>query len=235
MVVFDMAGTTIADQNEVANCFYEAAMTSGLNASKERLLSMMGWSKITVFQTLWSEQLGADHPDIEEKIADSFQTFRNILEAYYDNHPVRPTAGAEELFQFLKARGIVVALTTGFYRKVANQLLGKLGWDKGLDERYIGNDSSIIDISITSEEVEKGRPAPFMIQKAMQVFGIDDPKEVVKIGDTPSDLEAAAAAGCFAFALTDGSHRRDILEKFPHHGLFPSMASFKAYIEKQIL
>lgn len=237
LVVFDMAGTTVRDNNEVLHCFSEACRQAGIAATPERLNALMGVSKLEVFKTLWSEQLGAKAPAaaIEDKAAHSFQAFRNILEHYYHTHPAEPAEGALEVFDWLRARGIPIALNTGFYRSVTDIILGKLGWLEGLDENYAGGPHTVIQYSITSEDVPLGRPAPFMIQKAMSVFGIENPRQVVKVGDTPVDLAEGRNAGCaLSLAVTNGTHSRAELEGLDHDGLLESLRELPGIIEQRL-
>jgi beta-phosphoglucomutase-like phosphatase (HAD superfamily) len=175
--MFDMAGTTVRDNNEVLHCFAKACRKEGIMASEKRLNALMGVSKLEVFQLLWREQLGEKIADdtIAEKSKHSFHAFRHILEDYYHAQPVQPTTGALETFDWLQSHDIKIALNTGFYRGVTDIILNKLGWMAGLDANYIGGIGSIINFSITSDEVPQGRPTPYMIQKAMSVFGISDP------------------------------------------------------------
>ena len=42
LVVFDMAGTTVKDANEVQACFSTAAQATGLTAEPEQINAMMG-------------------------------------------------------------------------------------------------------------------------------------------------------------------------------------------------
>lgn len=237
LVVFDIAGTTVRDNNEVLHCFSEACRQEGIRAAPERLNALMGVSKLEVFKTLWSEQPGPAAPaaEIEAKAAHSFQAFRQILEHYYHTHPVEPTEGALEVFAWLRKQGIPIALNTGFYRSVTDIILGKLGWLEGLDKNYVGGPGTVIQFVITSEEVPQGRPAPFMIQKAMAVFGIDDPRQVVKVGDTPVDLAEGRNAGCaLSLAVTNGSHTRAELERLDHDGLLESLRELPGIIERSL-
>ena len=232
LVVFDMSGTTVLDRNEVLNCFFEAAVEGGINTSVEQINSMMGWSKIEVFRTLVSASGLVAESRTEEMAQRLFQDFRSRLESYYRQNPVTPTTGTEELFRLLKQEGIFIALTTGFYREVTNILLEQLGWNEGLDEMYRGNEESLIDISITSDEVAAGRPHPDMIHKAMQLLHITDPSRVVCIGDTPSDLQAGRAAACgFVVGICSGSHTRSQLELVDHDLLVDSMPEFQLALE----
>lgn len=231
MVVFDMAGTTVQDQREVENCFFAAAQKSGLKADRSRINAMMGWPKRKVIQTLWSEQIGQQDPRWAAAVDQTYQLFRIILEHHYQTQPILPVAGAEELFQFLKSKGIKVVLTTGFYRKVANLILERLNWHEGLDENYQQKGTGLIDLSLTPDETGKGRPHPTMIQHAMQTFGLTDPQRVIKIGDTPADLAAGKAAGVLSLAVTNGTHTEVELGVCPNDGLLDSIVDLPHFIE----
>jgi phosphonatase-like hydrolase len=233
LVVCDMAGTTVRDDNEVQRCFLEAAEATGLEADPDQVRFMMGWSKKLVFQTLWKEHLSPDHPNYAAKVDLSFATFKAILEEHYRTQPVHPTEGCLELFTWLKAQGIQIALTTGFYREVTNIILDRLGWSQGLNAEYVGSATSIVQVSVTPSEIyhQEGRPAPFMIQKAMYRLGIRDPKTVINIGDTPSDIESGYHANClFSFGITSGTHTREQLEPYPNDGLFLSLQALQERI-----
>jgi phosphonatase-like hydrolase len=224
LVVFDMAGTTVTDEHEVERCFAEAAAQTALIVSPERILAMQGMGKHQVFRTLWAEQLGAHHPELERNAATSYAAFRRILEDHYQTQGAIPTEGCLETFAYLRERGIAIALTTGFYRYVTDIILDKLGWLDGLDERRVGTSGSLIQASIASDEVAEGRPAPLLIQRAMHLLGITDPKAVVNIGDTPSDLLSGQAAGVrLNLGLTNGTHTLEQLLPYPHDQLLGSL------------
>ena len=73
--MFDMSGTTIEDKNEVLDCFYDAMIETGLPCEKAHINTMMGWSKIEVFRTLWSGKIKGDAELLEVKAQDSFRVF----------------------------------------------------------------------------------------------------------------------------------------------------------------
>lgn len=229
-VVFDMSGTTVKDYGEVLNCFYDALTISKIYVEKSYINTMMGWSKIEVFEKLWLEKLSTDNTTTAEDLAEavsakaqeSFRIFKVLLENWYEDNAVEPTKGCLELFDFLRQNNIKIALNTGFYREVADIIFQKLGWTQG----------NTFDFSITSDEVEKGRPEPFMIQKAMQYFGITDPQQVAKIGDTPSDLQEGRAAGVWCFGVTNGTHTQAQLAAHDCDELFESLVDFGKYLLK---
>lgn len=224
LVVFDMAGTTVRDQDEVLHCFAEACSKAGLTASTGRLNALMGVSKLEVFHLLWREQMGpeASPEHIAQKADEAFHIFRDILEEYYRNHDLEPTDGALETFAWLRERGIRIALNTGFYRAVTDIILEKLGWNA---------EGQPADFIIASDQVPAGRPEPFMIQSAMKAFGILDPKKVVKIGDTPVDLLEGRRAGCLlSLAVTNGTHSRAELAALDNDGLLDSLSDLPAFL-----
>ncbi|QJD79166.1 HAD family hydrolase [Spirosoma rhododendri] len=224
LVIFDMAGTTVTDQHEVERCFAEAAAQTGLTVSDERILAMQGLAKRFVFETLWKEQLGESSPEVPLHVDVSYDVFRDVLENHYRTNGATPTEGCLDTFAHLHERGIKIALTTGFYRVVTDIILEKLGWLDGLNDQYIGTPNSLIQLSIASDEVPQGRPAPDMIRRAMQLLNVSDPKAVVNIGDTPSDLLSGQAAGvALNLGLTNGTHTRAQLETYPHDKLLGSL------------
>ncbi|TPG71785.1 HAD family hydrolase [Hymenobacter nivis] len=238
LVVFDMAGTTVRDQHEVEACFAQAAAATGLRATAARILAAQGQAKRFVFETLWREQLGPGAPAAElgALVDKSYGAFRRILEDHYRTAEVVPTAGCLELLAFLKGQGVRIALTTGFYRTVTDLILHRLGWDAGLDAQHRGNAHSLIGLSIASDEVAEGRPAPLMIQKAMQAFGITDPQRVYNVGDTPSDLESGRRAGCArSLGVVNGTHTHAQLAACPNDGLFASLAELHQHLLAELV
>ncbi|HEX2935383.1 MAG TPA: HAD family hydrolase [Bacteroidales bacterium] len=231
MVVLDMAGTTVQDNNEVENCFWEAAQRSGIETTREKIISMMGWSKRLVFETLWKEQLPrAEDALIQSQADHSFSLFKDVLEHHYITQDVMPTEGCLELFNFLHKNQIKIALTTGFYREVTDIILRRLGWDSGLDILYKGN--GLVNASVTSDQVTLGRPSPYMIFRSMELCGVTDVRRVIKIGDTPSDLAEGKNAGCLSLGITNGTHTREQLSQYENNGLMDNLDRFRAFLSE---
>jgi phosphoglycolate phosphatase-like HAD superfamily hydrolase len=56
-----------------------------------------------------------------------------------------------------------------------------------------------------------------MIEELRKRFGIHSPAEVIKVGDTPSDLLEGKNAGCGkTIGVLYGTHNRAELEDYPH-------------------
>lgn len=231
-----MAGTTVRDQKEVETCFAEACKITELDVTEERILALQGYSKIEVFRMLWNEKIGETHTDFAKNVQYSYENFTRILEEHYLNHTILPTDHCLEIFKYLRAHNIKIALTTGFYRKVTNIILNKLGWLDGLNSAYFNaSRKGIIDLSIASDEVEKGRPQPDMILKAVKTLGISDIKNVINIGDTPSDLQSGKSAGvALSLGICNGTHSRTQLEGYQNDGLLADLSELKSYLQSVI-
>ncbi len=235
LVVLDMAGTTILDEHEVEKCFKLAAQKNGLNSNDDRILALQGYAKLHVFKTLWAEQLGEKDPSISQRANASYQDFTEILENHYLNHEIKPTEGCLELFHYLHQEGIYIALTTGFYRKVANIILDKIGWGKSLNQNFMNiHNKRGIHLSVCPDEVNgEGRPSPRMIELAMSRFGISNKSQVINVGDTPVDLAFGKNAGVrLALGVCNGTHTRNQLEVYPHDGLLNNLTELIPIIEK---
>src|SRR5205085_1989531 len=116
-----------------------------------------------------------------------------------------PVPGAMEAFAWLKAHDIRLALNTGFDRDITEILLDALGW------------RSLADTVICGDDVPQGRPAPYMIFRAMEATSTIDVRHVLNIGDTVSDLQAAHNAGvAVSVGVLSGAHTREQLEREPH-------------------
>lgn len=223
MAVFDIAGTTVADNNGVADAFIKAFKEKGLSVSPSMVNPLMGYHKPLAIKTVL-EQLGERSSD--ELVAEIHADFVREMLAYYESSPdVKPAPAAEETIGALKSEGIVIALNTGFSREIADIILRRLQW----------KERQLIDDYIASDEVPHGRPDPAMIRELMRRNDIADAGEVVKIGDTEVDIREGQNAGCrYSIAVTTGAFRRADLEPYHPDFIFDSLAELPAIIHAHV-
>ncbi len=214
LVVFDMAGTTVHDDDFVNLAFRSALKAAGLPVRRDQVNAVMGYPKPLAISHLLALHHGTEpHADEVGVIHDDFLHRMNHF--YATNEAVKEMDGTSAVFWKLQQAGIKVALNTGFSRSTADIIINRLGW----------RDEHLIDASVTSDEVERGRPYPDMIHHLMEQFGIIDPQTVAKVGDTPSDLQEGTQAGCcMVIGVTNGSHTAKELAPHPHTHLLGSVA-----------
>ncbi len=215
VVIFDLAGTTVKHKNEVHNSFIEAFEEEGIVVSYEAANDAMGKPKPVAIVELLDE-LAPDRLNLSDRIHQRFQ--EKIIRYYRESDEVEEQSGTSELFLFLQQKQIKVALDTGFDRKTTDELLKKLGWTS----------RELVDISVTSDEVFNGRPAPDMILKIMKQLNIEDADQVMKVGDTPVDLlEGHHAHVQFNVGITSGAFTENELQAYPHTHLIAELAEVR--------
>jgi HAD superfamily hydrolase (TIGR01509 family) len=94
--------------------------------------------------------------------------------------PWRP--GALELLGSLRSAGIPCALVTMSWRRFTHDVLGGLP---------LGS----FEVTVTGDEVDKGKPHPEPYLTAAALLGVD-PHTAVAIEDSPTGVASALAAGC---------------------------------------
>lgn len=201
-VIFDWAGTTV-DYGSLAPviAFKRAFKDAGIELSDDDIRRDMGmakWDHIGKILELddvkqqW-EQKYSDLPteDDRKKIYASFQ--KSLL--HYLREYTELKSGVLKTFNYLKEYGIKVATTTGYTAEMMN-----IVQDKAAAAGYAP------ELVVTSEDVDGlGRPSPAMIQFIMKRFNIDDPKKVIKVGDTLVDIEEGQNAGVKTVGIVEGS------------------------------
>lgn len=218
LVIFDMAGTTVYDDDAVNKCLAEALSRAGVEQSREAINAVMGWPKPLAIDRLLGPIADATPEAAAARKAQVDAIHRDFAErmiAHYLRSPaVREVEGTSEVFRALKLAGTRIALDTAFDRRIANAVLRRLRWIA----------LGFVDVTVTSDEVVQGRPAPDMIFRAMALAGVGHASEVAKIGDTPSDLQEGASAGCgLVVGYTSGTHTHEQLAAAPHTHLISDL------------
>lgn len=185
LCVFDMAGTTVDEQNVVYKTVQSVIQAQGYAVTLDAVLEH-GAGKEKHQAILDILRHCTDCPDVEKTADAAFAAFKPALAAAYQTLDVQPIAGVPELFGALHAQNIKVVLNTGYDRATATTLLNRLDWQVGRQ----------IDGLITADDVRNGRPAPDMIQAAMRIAQVDNPAAVLKAGDSVIDIEEGKNAGC---------------------------------------
>ncbi|MBT2621412.1 MULTISPECIES: phosphonatase-like hydrolase [Chryseobacterium] len=200
LLVLDMAGTTINEDNVVYKTLMHSVNDYGYGVSLEKVLSSCaGKEKLEAITSLLQEIGGNEN----EALA-IFENFSEQLKRAYQDLDVKPINGVEDFLLKMRAKNKKIVLNTGYSQEIAQQLLDKLGWKENV----------YYDDLITANDVSESRPSPEMIHLAMKKFNIDDPEKVLKAGDSAVDIEEGKNAGCgLTIAVLSGAQKRGELEK----------------------
>jgi len=220
LVVFDMAGTTIDEQNVVYKTIHKAIEQAGFVVSLETvLLCAAGKEK---FQAICEVLAVLTDGEADLEMARGIhRAFERLLDDAYSVLTPLPMPGVIEVFKALRQRDIRVVLNTGYKRPVAALLLQKIGWEQ----------HTTYDLLITADEVANSRPHPDMILAAMDHFGIQDANKVAKIGDSIADIEEGKNAGCRIYAgITTGAQNLEQLRTAQPTHIFDQLQELLAVI-----
>ena len=210
LIVFDIAGTTVKDDHDVSKAFQSALLKFNYEVPIELIDPLMGYEKNLAIRQILRLHEHNDAKITSELVGKIHKEFVKEMISYYKTAPgIEPLPNVEETFAKLHSQGVQVGINTGFSRDIADTIVNRLQWvEKGLVDHVVGSD-----------EVELGRPYPYMIQKMMIEGGIAQPKEVAKVGDTEVDVREGQNAGCrFVIGVTTGTFTREQLKEYhPTH------------------
>ena len=137
--------------------------------------------------------------EVESHIGDDV---RDEWEKQFDQmiDEIVPFRGAHDLIAELKRRGHAVVLASSSISKHTEHFVDLL------------EVRDLVDAWTTKDDVEATKPAPDLVQAALQKAGS---AEAVMVGDTPWDIEAAQKAGIETVAVRTGGaySKSELLEK----------------------
>lgn len=183
-MIFDVDGTLVDSNDAHARAWEEALREAGSPAPFEKIRPLigMGGDKIVPRLTAWSE----DDPRVEKVGERRAQIFR---ERYLPH--IRPFPGSRRLALALREGGLKLAVASSAKEEELQPLLERAGV------------ADLIEHKASSGDAESSKPDPDIVQAALRRLGL--PKgEVVMIGDTPYDAEAATRAGIPMIAFRCG-------------------------------
>lgn len=99
--------------------------------------------------------------------------------------------GVAETARSLQSRGVKIGTTTGYTRPMLDYLL-----DRARRQSFEP------DASVCPDDVSAGRPAPWMCYLNAVLMRVYPLWAMVKIGDTPSDIEEGLNAGMWTIGIT---------------------------------
>lgn len=202
MIIFDMAGTTVNEDNVVYKTLRQAIENDGYSITLESVLVFgAGKEKLQAVKDILA---ALNVKDKDQEIAKRIhQNFLGMLAEAYAALEVTTYEGTEELFDSLREKAIKVVLNTGYNRETALSLLAKMNWEEGKQ----------FDLLVTADDVSRGRPYPDMILLAMEKLGVRKPQEVLKVGDSAVDIQEGKSAGCgITLGVTTGAQTAEQLQ-----------------------
>jgi HAD superfamily hydrolase (TIGR01549 family) len=184
-VIFDVDGTLVDSVDLHARAWQDAFHEFGLDIELEDIREQIGKGGdqlLPVFLT--REEVDRDGPDLERHRSD-------ILKARYLSE-IKAFPKVPQLFQRIRADGIKIVLGSSakseelqVYKKIA-----------GIED--------LIDGETSSDDAEKSKPHPDVFQAAIAKLEGISKSDIVVIGDSPYDAEAASKTGLRTIGFRSG-------------------------------
>jgi pyrophosphatase PpaX len=179
-VVFDLDGTVV-DSVELIIVSFQHAIREvlGRELSREDAVAWVGMPLI--------EQMQRFSPEHAEQLVEVYREFNHrehdrMLTLY---------EGIQHLLAGLREAGVKVGLVTSKSRFTTQMAFDLTGIE------------SYFDATICAGEASGNKPLPDPILACLEQLGFE-PTEAAYVGDSPSDIQAALAAGVIAIAVTWG-------------------------------
>lgn len=209
-VIFDWAGTTV-DYGCFApvQAFVEVFRHFGIEPTMEEVRKPMGMLKRDHIRTmlqmerisgLWKEKYGADwtEDDVEKLYSLFEEKLLGILDQFAEVKPY-----VLETIKELRKKDIKIGSTTGYTDKMMAIVTAKAKENGYEPDAWFSPDST----------GNVGRPYPYMIFRNMEALKIQDVREVMKVGDTVSDIKEGKNAGVYTVGVIEGSSEMGLTQE----------------------
>lgn len=216
-VVIDLDGTLLDTAPDLADAAAAMAAELGVPAVDEtRLKTYIGNGVSRLVKRVLTGEMEAEPP------AELFGRALPVFEKYYAqwvSRKSRPFPGVVEGLDAFKAMGLHLACITNKAERFTHPLLK----DTGLIQYF--------ELILSGDTLPEKKPSPLPLRHACQVFGIR-PAELLLIGDSLNDTQAARAAGCPVFCVPYGYNRGRPVEELDLDRVVPSLAEAARLVRK---
>ena len=183
-VIFDMDGL-LFDSERLSHRFWiQSASEFGFELPTEVFLDMIG-KPVNENEPRVLAAMGSKFPFWEVK-----ELKDKLVSRFIEDNGVPLKPGAVEIVTAVSKAGFPCSVATSTESRVANWKLGRAGL---LDQ---------LVLSVCSDEVEKGKPAPDLMLKAASGMGVV-PEVCIVLEDSAAGLAAAEACGMFPILVPD--------------------------------
>jgi HAD superfamily hydrolase (TIGR01509 family) len=183
-VLLDVDGTLLDSNDAHAHAFEEALAEQGYPVPFAEVRRLIGKGS----EKLLMETAGLDKEQGPGKAVGERK--KELFKTRYLTH-LGPARGARELLERMRRCGLRLVVATSAGKEELEGLLKAAG--------VLG----LTDDQTSASEVERSKPDPDIIQAALKKIRLPA-SEVLMLGDTPYDVEAAAKAGVRTVALRCG-------------------------------
>ncbi len=207
-ILYDIDGTLV-DSNDLHVLAWEQAFAGiGATFDRQTIHDQIGKGTDMLVPTLL--------PDLDDNAVEKLgEAHGDIYKTKY-LETAQPFPGAHDLLARSHAAGQRVVLASSASSAELDHYLDLL------------DAHDLVETTTSSDDVENTKPAPDIFATALKNLGDVDPAQVVVVGDTPYDIEAAGKAGIVAVALRSGRFPDEMLRQAGAVAIYDDVAALLA-------
>ena len=184
-VIFDVDGTLVDSVDLHARAWQDAFHDYGHDIAFEKIRGQIGKGGDQLLPVFWSQA------EIDDR-GDALKAHRSdILKRRYLDR-ITPFPDVRALFRRLLFDGKRIALAS-------SAKADELDHYKG-----VANITDLVDVETSSDDAERSKPHPDIFQAAMQRLAGVAARDMLVVGDTPYDAQAASKAGLRTIGMLCG-------------------------------
>lgn len=193
-ILFDIDGTLIDSNDLHATAWRETFLHFGVDLPLDTIRSQIGKGGDNLIPTLLPKALAEERQEEIEK-------YRGELFKHDYLPRVVPFPGVRELFQRLKADGKKIVLASSAKGAEVAYHVGIIGCE------------DLVDGTTSADDVEHSKPCPDIFAAALDKVKPLGPGEVLVVGDSPFDVQAAKKLGIRVIGVLSGGFPEEVLRE----------------------
>ncbi len=204
-IIFDVDGTLTFTNQLIFDSFnHITEKYLGKSFSNDEIIALFGPTEDVILKQMCNEEYENARKD--------------YYEYYKKNHHIATLyEGIKDLITDINRAGILLSIFTGKGRTSALITLDEYGL------------TDYFDMIVSGDDVENHKPSPEGIIKFLQKHCLK-PKDVLMIGDSPSDIFAARECGVEIASVVWDSYAEDEVRKLNSKNVFCSVDELHNYI-----
>jgi HAD superfamily hydrolase (TIGR01509 family) len=208
-VLFDIDGTLVDSNYAHVAAWMYAFHSAGCGVEAWRIHESIGMDSAKLLDRLVGDQSDAVRDQAKDEHSKRYAEMSDLLRAF---------DGARELLRAISARDVRVVLATSAPQDELKRL------------RDLLDVEDAIETVTNAEDVETAKPAPDIVQVALEKSG-SDASETIFVGDTVWDVRAAADAGVACVAVQSGGIHEQALRDAGAVAVYETIRELRADLE----
>ena len=191
-VIFDIDGTLTDSVDIHALAWQEALRHFGHEIAYLKVRQQIGKGGDQLLKTLLSEEDLKNHGEKLDKYRG------DLFKRKYMKH-IRPLSLVRELFERIRQDGMKITLASSAKEDEVSEYKKLLGI------------TDLVDEATSADDAEQTKPSPDIFAAALERLGNPPVEEVIVIGDTPYDAQAASALDIRCLGVLSGGFSEEEL------------------------